>query len=109
MMPNNYSRMCAIWLRSKKPKWERKNAIKKIDIITMFKFNVKTPFIVLSGLVILGLTQISCSSEAEKYVDEISIVQEKLDRKSTRLNSSHVRISYAVFCLKKKNYDLSSF
>src|SRR5690349_22470275 len=27
------------------------------------------------------------------------------DRKSTRLNSSHVEISYAVFCLKKKNYD----
>src|SRR3989442_6677651 len=25
------------------------------------------------------------------------------DRKSTRLNSSHVRISYAVFCLKNKN------
>src|SRR3989442_8484409 len=28
------------------------------------------------------------------------------DRKSTRLNSSHVRISYAVFCLKKKNEDM---
>src|SRR5690625_1205519 len=27
-----------------------------------------------------------------------------LDRKSTRLNSSHVAISYAVFCLKKKTY-----
>src|SRR5256885_5517116 len=26
------------------------------------------------------------------------------DRKSTRLNSSHLVISYAVFCLKKKNY-----
>src|SRR5690606_39653961 len=26
------------------------------------------------------------------------------DRKSTRLNSSHVKISYAVFCLKKKTY-----
>src|SRR2546430_7301535 len=26
------------------------------------------------------------------------------DRKSTRLNSSHSQISYAVFCLKKKNY-----
>src|SRR5690606_39935074 len=26
----------------------------------------------------------------------------KIDRKSTRLNSSHVKISYAVFCLKKK-------
>src|SRR5699024_11275525 len=30
-------------------------------------------------------------------------VAEILDRKSTRLNSSHVSISYAVFCLKKKN------
>src|SRR5690606_18808024 len=28
----------------------------------------------------------------------------KVDRKSTRLNSSHVKISYAVFCLKKKKY-----
>src|SRR5690554_7585505 len=28
--------------------------------------------------------------------------QGRRDRKSTRLNSSHVRISYAVFCLKKK-------
>src|SRR5207302_11388421 len=28
---------------------------------------------------------------------------EGADRKSTRLNSSHVKISYAVFCLKKKN------
>src|SRR2546430_10289541 len=33
----------------------------------------------------------------------------KKDRKSTRLNSSHSQISYAVFCLKKKNeYTLSS-
>src|SRR3712207_7516494 len=29
------------------------------------------------------------------------------DRKSTRLNSSHANISYAVFCLKKKNTDQS--
>src|SRR6266511_5568534 len=28
---------------------------------------------------------------------------DRSDRKSTRLNSSHVKISYAVFCLKKKN------
>src|SRR5690625_6317895 len=33
-----------------------------------------------------------------EFVQEILI-----DRKSTRLNSSHVAISYAVFCLKKKN------
>src|SRR5256885_8750384 len=31
------------------------------------------------------------------------------DRKSTRLNSSHLVISYAVFCLKKKNRSLASF
>src|SRR3712207_7097079 len=30
------------------------------------------------------------------------------DRKSTRLNSSHANISYAVFCLKKKNTKLSA-
>src|SRR3712207_8678345 len=29
-----------------------------------------------------------------------------LDRKSTRLNSSHANISYAVFCLKKKKFTL---
>src|SRR5690554_609629 len=31
------------------------------------------------------------------------VTSRQADRKSTRLNSSHVRISYAVFCLKKKN------
>src|SRR5690606_40078296 len=30
--------------------------------------------------------------------------QQREDRKSTRLNSSHVKISYAVFCLKKNKY-----
>src|SRR3712207_7145694 len=32
-------------------------------------------------------------------------VADVLDRKSTRLNSSHANISYAVFCLKKNNND----
>src|SRR2546427_7821828 len=35
-------------------------------------------------------------------------VQPQADRKSTRLNSSHSQISYAVFCLKKKNIDTAS-
>src|SRR3712207_8973044 len=35
-------------------------------------------------------------------VIERHIVLNELDRKSTRLNSSHANISYAVFCLKKK-------
>src|SRR5690625_5348001 len=33
----------------------------------------------------------------------VAHIVKKLDRKSTRLNSSHVAISYAVFCLKKKS------
>src|SRR3989442_10854200 len=37
-----------------------------------------------------------------KEVEHTDITPIKIDRKSTRLNSSHVRISYAVFCLKKK-------
>src|SRR3712207_7892286 len=34
--------------------------------------------------------------------DEDGVRLDALDRKSTRLNSSHANISYAVFCLKKK-------
>src|SRR5690606_39898263 len=35
-------------------------------------------------------------------IRELQEQQNTADRKSTRLNSSHVKISYAVFCLKKK-------
>src|SRR5207302_8482395 len=35
--------------------------------------------------------------------DMSAVASRIIDRKSTRLNSSHVKISYAVFCLKKKN------
>src|SRR5437660_12802528 len=38
----------------------------------------------------------------------LATVRERVDRKSTRLNSSHVAISYAVFCLKKKKRTASS-
>src|SRR5690625_5836983 len=43
----------------------------------------------------------------QKFGDlDYDIVKSPLrDRKSTRLNSSHVAISYAVFCLKKKNHE----
>src|SRR3712207_8882618 len=39
------------------------------------------------------------------YVERLR--QREVDRKSTRLNSSHANISYAVFCLKKKKYSTS--
>src|SRR2546426_7840405 len=43
----------------------------------------------------------------ERGGDTVSSHGEPLDRKSTRLNSSHLVISYAVFCLKKKKNNLS--
>src|SRR5207249_5109562 len=39
------------------------------------------------------------------FADRV-VQSDRVDRKSTRLNSSHVSISYAVFCLKKKNIAL---
>src|SRR2546430_3277867 len=46
----------------------------------------------------------SILTESRWYLKTIALqlVAETLDRKSTRLNSSHSQISYAVFCLKKK-------
>src|SRR3712207_6987847 len=46
---------------------------------------------------------------ASNQVDEIEALCDRvaLDRKSTRLNSSHANISYAVFCLKKKIQTIS--
>src|SRR5690349_23029876 len=42
-------------------------------------------------------------SHRERVLDAIAgVADDAADRKSTRLNSSHVEISYAVFCLKKK-------
>src|SRR5690554_7559953 len=49
----------------------------------------------LENLYLLDLSQPNAGPVDTAVVSE--------DRKSTRLNSSHVRISYAVFCLKKKN------
>src|SRR3989442_8412606 len=47
----------------------------------------------------------SASAQSEVNIGTAGSVaaHRKRDRKSTRLNSSHVRISYAVFCLKKNN------
>src|SRR5207253_5801292 len=54
--------------------------------------------LLLSGL-LQAQTTISSGSIQGTVTDQSGAV---VDRKSTRLNSSHVAISYAVFCLKKK-------
>src|SRR5256885_11435591 len=52
---------------------------------------------VINGLIQTALTSINTARTA------LNNLQQVVDRKSTRLNSSHLVISYAVFCLKKKN------
>src|SRR5690554_7614434 len=51
----------------------------------------------------LGHLEMKLVRELVEYLPaEGPVIIGESDRKSTRLNSSHVRISYAVFCLKKK-------
>src|SRR5207245_10715409 len=57
--------------------------------------------LVLSELVRLAMASIALSATWEA-LQSAEWRDEQLDRKSTRLNSSHGSISYAVFCLKKK-------
>src|SRR5690625_6714906 len=49
-----------------------------------------------------------CAPITEDRARELDLYPMVGDRKSTRLNSSHVAISYAVFCLKKKKRQLES-
>src|SRR5699024_844519 len=51
-----------------------------------------------SGIIVAGGEDVASSRIGTRVS-----VEPQTDRKSTRLNSSHVSISYAVFCLKKKN------
>src|SRR5437773_5002884 len=55
-------------------------------------------------VVVLGVTFGLTSLQAHRTADESirRALVGRRDRKSTRLNSSHITISYAVFCLKKK-------
>ena len=67
---------------------------------------IGTPAITTRGMSQDDMVKIVALIDAiiEKSDDEDNIVRVKAeDRKSTRLNSSHALISYAVFCLKKKN------
>src|SRR5690625_6191612 len=62
--------------------------------------------ILMTSLLTLTTTPIEITDAIESLLKPLKKVKfpvhELADRKSTRLNSSHVAISYAVFCLKKK-------
>src|SRR3712207_7955376 len=54
------------------------------------------------------LRQAEVGDERVLGVVEEDVRRLDVDRKSTRLNSSHANISYAVFCLKKKKHTITS-
>src|SRR5438874_7785856 len=68
----------------------------------------RSPFLLLSGrsaawtaFTIAMLSHFAVGG-ARSFFTGRGVIRSGIDRKSTRLNSSHVEISYAVFCLKKK-------
>src|SRR5690554_7458660 len=71
-------------------------------VMSLIKDVLKSSFI-LSFLFFSCSPKIHENFESNHYIKDYRIHSfNDRDRKSTRLNSSHVRISYAVFCLKKK-------
>src|SRR5690606_10968901 len=58
--------------------------------------------IIQPGFLCLQLLNMHPRTAAQLAIQEKCTGNDQQDRKSTRLNSSHVKISYAVFCLKKK-------
>src|SRR5215813_4573436 len=77
-----------------------------LSIIFSFFFNdtATTEIYTLSLHDALPITGRPGSSPSAAFASRPGGAPPKRDRKSTRLNSSHVRISYAVFCLKKKEF-----
>src|SRR5690625_2074574 len=73
--------------------------IEELEIEKMFGVLLN---MITNALVIFDLEETKTSRKILKKDKEVNRIY-KIDRKSTRLNSSHVAISYAVFCLKKKN------
>src|SRR5207249_11415495 len=72
---------------------------------TLFRSDVTHMEVLVSGLGPQEVSGLPAGVETFRAMGErlvLHVPEKELDRKSTRLNSSHVSISYAVFCLKKK-------
>src|SRR3712207_8438404 len=74
---------------------------------TLFRSNVLKPRWLVELIAVWGYVQRNYYLTKRYFMWEI-VWLVYIDRKSTRLNSSHANISYAVFCLKKKKKISSS-
>src|SRR5690606_39989902 len=76
-------------------------------IVYSFKFAVGVGPLVT--VLVIFTDGFGISLQSSSFFDGTPSLTSATDRKSTRLNSSHVKISYAVFCLKKKGYLFHAF
>src|SRR3712207_8054236 len=70
---------------------------------TLFRSALELRAEVARRVVALVVEDLGGVDQPQPHGDQL---EDRLDRKSTRLNSSHANISYAVFCLKKKKKHL---
>src|SRR5699024_12024524 len=92
--------ICANNLLNYQEKFKALSDEYRLDILNILSKNGETCVCDLSELLELSQSRLSYHLKILLDADFISV-----DRKSTRLNSSHVSISYAVFCLQKIKAD----
>src|SRR5699024_11629032 len=76
---------------------------KSIEKINIGKIGILTELISNKLYTVFKISNLNLPMEIGIANSEMKVKYLNIDRKSTRLNSSHVSISYAVFCLKKNN------
>src|SRR5258707_4460063 len=86
---------------------------------TLFPYTTLFRSVVAGALIVAPLLELLRDANKSRVIFFVALViglivaarksraTKKIDRKSTRLNSSHANISYAVFCLKKKRIQRS--
>src|SRR3712207_7946254 len=105
----SYFKKCdELALENEEKKVDNSDVSSIIKILKSILYGAKSVKIVIKG--ILNITtyisnfNVRLNYQSEELTDISNILKDSRDRKSTRLNSSHANISYAVFCLKKKKY-----
>src|SRR5690625_5455441 len=77
------------------------------------RFRLWIEYVLIAVAIVALAWVVATHSRNQRLQDNVQQLQQEqgslsVDRKSTRLNSSHVAISYAVFCLKKKKNNKSN-
>src|SRR5205085_624856 len=86
------------WVEAHDGRWDRDDLQELVDALWLLEFWPLDPRAVERHL------EAQRRDHLDRWEDEATLLRFPVpDRKSTRLNSSHSQISYAVFCLKKKS------